>query len=366
VDGWRNFLPGTADTERTRRAMLHTPTTHFRRKRSDSAALMEKLTCDAVLDRAYAWVCERRKDHGHNACVWDLRFRWSLEKVQLRRDLAGGVYCLSLMSRYVRQSGEEIELWSARDSLVLKALALVLGPVLTIPGSCLHVKGRGGLKGAVRAVRQAVGKNTFVCRTDVRAYYASIGHVKLQSLLADSVRDGRVLSLLWQSMRRCSERGGWIREHTRGIPLGSPLSPLLGAFFLREVDRALEDQRVFYVRYMDDLLVLSPTRRLLREAVKTINRGFAQLDVQKHPGKTFVGRINKGFDFLGYRFGEGPLGLAEKTIDNFLEKCSRLYEQKGHLPRWEVALESYCKRWWRWCTAGLALETSSVPFSTGC
>ena len=100
--------------------------------------------------------------------------------------------------------------------------------------------------------------------------------------------------------------------------------------------------------------------------MKTINRGFAQLDVQKHPGKTFVGRINRGFDFLGYRFGEGPLGLAEKTIDNFLEKCSRLYEQKGHLPRWEEALESYCKRWWCWCTAGLDLETSSVPYDLFC
>ena len=50
---------------------------------------------------------------------------------------------------------------------------------------------------------------------------------------------------------------------------------------------------------MDDLLVLSRTRRLLREAVKTINRGFAQLGIQKHPGKTFVGRINRGFDFQG-------------------------------------------------------------------
>ena len=100
--------------------------------------------------------------------------------------------------------------------------------------------------------------------------------------------------------------------------------------------------------------------------MKTINRGFAQPGVQKRPGKTFVGWINRGFGFLGYRFGEGPLGLAEKTIDNFLEKCSRLYEQKGHLPRWEEALESYCKRWWCWCTAGLDLETSSVPYDLFC
>ena len=84
--------------------------------------------------------------------------------------------------------------------------------------------------------------------------------------------------------------------------------------------------------------------------MKTINRGFAQLGVQKHPGKTFVGRISRGFDFPGLRYGEGLLGPAAKTALNFLQRCFRLYERKGHLPGWEVALESCCRRRWRWCT----------------
>ena len=54
---------------------------------------------------------------------------------------------------------------------------------------------------------------------------------------------------------------------------------LCRSFPSREADRALEGQRVFHVRYMEDLLVLSRTRRLPREAVKTINGGFAQLGV---------------------------------------------------------------------------------------
>ncbi len=195
--------------------VLSTLLSRSRRKRRHPDALMEELTSDVVLDKAYAWVCKRRKDYGHNACVWDLRFWWELERESLKRDLRAGVYRFAIMTRYVRESVEEIELWSARDSLVLKALALVLGGVLQIPESCVHVKGRGGLKGAVRAVRRAVGKNTFVCRTDVRSYYASIDHLKLQSRLADHVKDRGVLSLLWQSMQRSSERGGVMRVHSR-------------------------------------------------------------------------------------------------------------------------------------------------------
>jgi hypothetical protein len=44
--------------------------------------------------------------------------------------------------------------------------------------------------------------------------------------------------------------------------------------------------------------------------------------------KTFIGRIERGFDFLGYRFSPAGLTLAKQTIANFIEKASRLYEQK--------------------------------------
>jgi hypothetical protein len=39
-----------------------------------------------------------------------------------------------------------------------------------------------------------------------------------------------------------------------------------------------------------------------------------------------IGRIEDGFDFLGYHFGPGGPSLAQKTIDNFVAKALRLYE----------------------------------------
>jgi len=43
--------------------------------------------------------------------------------------------------------------------------------------------------------------------------------------------------------------------------------------------------------------------------------------------KTFIGRIEKGFDFLGYHFSPEGLSVAEKTIEKFLARAVRLYEQ---------------------------------------
>ena len=62
---------------------------------------------------------------------------------------------------------------------------------------------------------------------------------------------------------------------------------------------------LFYVRFMDDILVLSPTRWKLRRAVRAVNELLGSLLLEKHPDKTFVGRIEKGFDYLGYQFQPG-------------------------------------------------------------
>jgi RNA-directed DNA polymerase len=86
---------------------------------------------------------------------------------------------------------------------------------------------------------------------------------------------------------------------------------LIGAFFLNALDVAAAKLRLFYVRFMDDILILAPTRWQLRGAVKMVNQRLAALGLEKHPDKTFIDRIERGFDFLGYRFSPAGLTLAK-------------------------------------------------------
>jgi hypothetical protein len=91
--------------------------------------------------------------------------------------------------------------------------------------------------------------------------------------------------------------------------------------YLLDLDRRKEGLGVKYFRYMDDILILAPTRWKLKRAVRVLNETFSELKLDKHPDKTSMGRIEKGFDFLGYHFGPNGLSLAQKTIDNFVEKA---------------------------------------------
>jgi len=98
----------------------------------------------------------------------------------------------------------------------------------------------------VRQVLRSLPSARFVLKTDVASYYASIDHVKLLDRVAAVIPDRTVLNLVGQMCGRVSEGGGLYFEHRRGIPLSCPLSPLLGAFFLNELDERLQATGLFF------------------------------------------------------------------------------------------------------------------------
>jgi len=65
------------------------------------------------------------------------------------------------------------------------------------------------------------------------------------------------------------------------------------------------------------------------------------------------GRIERGFDFLGYNFSPAGLTVARKTIENFIKKASRLYEQERRTPSDVSPFEMYVRRWVLWTQGGL-------------
>ena len=189
--------------------------------------------------------------------------------------------------------------------------------------------------------------------------------MRLVDRLAQYVRDPEILRLVAAVTARTSERAGLCRD-SGGLPLGCPLSPLLGAFFLGELDARLEAMGFFFVRYMDDIVVLAPTRWKLRRAVKIVNETLATLGLEKHPGKTFVGRVERGFDFLGYRLSPNGLTVARQTLDRFGARATRLYEQERAGRRPPGALGTYVRRWVRWTKAGLPASCGEPLEKSAC
>jgi hypothetical protein len=143
-----------------------------------------------------------------------------------------------------------------------------------------------------------------------------------------------------------------------GIALGCPPSPVLGSFFLHELDVHFEESGLFYIRFMDDILVPAPTRWKLRRAVKMVNQALDALRLEKHPEKTFIGRVEKGFDFLGYHLRPGRIEVCRDTLRRFAQHALRLYEREHGPSESQALLGEYVRRW---AAAGLCASLAAYP-----
>jgi RNA-directed DNA polymerase len=166
---------------------------------------------------------------------------------------------------------------------------------------------------------------------------------------SNDISDKYLLRLLWQYMSRTVCFGETYRDITKGISLGCPLSPLMGALFLKPLDDQVQETGLYYVRFMDDWVIIAPTRWKLKKTVRDVNQVLKKLLVEKHPDKTFIGKAVRGFDFLGYFLKPGKLAVADKTISNMVERVVQLYEQDADL----VSIGQYVRHWRKWAVAGI-------------
>ena len=79
-----------------------------------------------------------------------------------------------------------------------------------------------------------------------------------------------------------------------------------------------------------------------------------------NPASALIGKIEQGFDFLGHHFGPGGHAIARKTLDNFVERAIRLYEQGPGEPSGSTRLGEYVQRWVRWAYSGLPFNDATL------
>ena len=80
---------------------------------------------------------------------------------------------------------------------------------------------------------------------------------------------------------------------------------------------------------------------------------IASVALTEHSDKAFIGRIDKGFDFLGYHFSRAGLSIAIKTVERFVKHATQLYEHEQHGSTGTPLFGRYVRRWESWALGGL-------------
>lgn len=214
-----------------------------------------------------------------------------------------------------------------RDRVVHHAIHRVLEPIFDptlIFDTYACRKGKGTLAAVLRydAFVRRFGGKCFVLQCDIHRYFASIHHGVLRTLLRRRIGDPRLLRLLDSLIDTHQQEG------LRGIPIGNLTSQLFANLYLSPLDHFIKEQlrQRYYVRYMDDFVILSAGKSEPWAILKEIT-GFlaADLKLELNPRRVAVMPIEKGIDFLGYViFPGGYKRIRRRNVVNFRRRLKRL------------------------------------------
>lgn len=235
-----------------------------------------------------------------------------------------------------------------RDRVCMTAAMLVLEPIFEadLPPQMYAYRPRRNAQQAIVEVQEQMYRgHPDVVDADLSDYFGSIPHAEMLKSLARRVVDRRVLSLLKRWLECAVEekdssgrktKTTEAKDQRRGIPQGSPVSPLLANLYMRrfvvawkqfDLDKRLKS---CIVTYADDLVILC-RRGKADEASSWMRKIMAKLKLTVNEEKTRICRIpEESFDFLGYTFGrlysqktgKARLGMrpSRKSIKGMVQK----------------------------------------------
>ena len=90
---------------------------------------------------------------------------------------------------------------------------------------------------------------------DLKSFFDEVDHCILLQLLYRKVKCPLTLRLIRKWLRAPILINGKLTKRRKGVPQGSPLSPLLSNIMLNELDKEMERQGLRYVRYADDFSI---------------------------------------------------------------------------------------------------------------
>ena len=236
----------------------------------------------------------------------------------------------------------------------------VLNVLLKIPGLRPYIKtpfSFGGIRGergtqkerkerseslsAVPAAIQAVldemsNGARFVATADIRSFFTRIPKDAVTKIVSDVIQDEEMMALFRDAIDVELSNMAQLRDKAKDFPIedigvaqGNSLSPLLGNIILADFDRRMNEGDCRCIRYIDDFIILAPSKRAANARLRKATKMLAKLAMELSPEKSSKGgsSIDEGFDFLGINICPGAIRPGSKAQAKILNAVQATFEE---------------------------------------
>ena len=206
-----------------------------------------------------------------------------------------------------------------RDRVIHHALVQIIGPIFEsrfIAHSYACRIGKGQHKASeylshmLNSAKALYGE-FYVLKCDVTKYFDNINHEILMRLIGHAVGDQDVLWLVRQQVTKCE-----CFPHGKGIPMGGLKSQIFANIYLDQLDHYVKDEFGirYYVRFMDDFVILGPSKVGLQELLGSIRVFLTTALELTLNHKTQIFPSQHFVDFSGYRHKPGFKLPRKRTV----------------------------------------------------
>lgn len=172
-----------------------------------------------------------------------------------------------------------------------------------------------------------------IVNIDLKSFFDEVNHMHLLQLIYRKVKCHQTMRLIRKWLRAPILIKGQLVKRRKGIPQGSPLSPLLSNIILHELDRELERQGLMFVRYADDFSIYTQSKANARRIGNNIFKFLR--DKLRLPINRDKSSLCKPMNFtiLGFGFvttyvkgekGKYQLVVSNKSWKNFKQKLKTI------------------------------------------
>jgi RNA-directed DNA polymerase len=191
---------------------------------------------------------------------------------------------------------------------------------------------------------------------DLKSFFDEVAHYKLLQLIYNRVKCPDTLWLIRKWLRAPILIKGKLHKRRKGVPQGSPLSPLLSNILLDELDKELKRRGLRFVRYADDFSIYAKSKeeaRRIGNAIYLFLKNKLELPINRE--KSGIRRPSN-FELLGHGFvptykkgekGKYQLVVKKSSWANLKRKLKQI--TKKTLPySFEERLQKLKSVWMGW------------------